>query len=312
MDKIHKLLLRQLKKRNLTELLSGPDEALRAFLEDVNAAYWQDEDDRRLLERSMELSSNEMLEANRLLEQQRASLVASAKMSTLGETASGIAHEINTPLASIATLAAQLNDIVDDESIDKELLKGHAEKIEKTAHRIGKIVSGLRSFSRNASSDPLIEIRARELLDDALSLCQERFAMHGVKLKARLEPENLVFRGRPSQIAQVVVNLLNNAFDAISSLPEKWVAIEFKETGENTEITVTDSGSGVPPQVCEKMFQPFFSTKEIGKGTGLGLSISRNILKSHGGDLVLNTECKNTQFILRIPRDIGSAKGEAA
>ncbi|MEW6055483.1 MAG: ATP-binding protein [Bdellovibrionota bacterium] len=306
------MLIRQLKKRKLSELLSTQEKALRDFLNDVNDAYWQDEDDRRLLERSMELSSNELLESNKVREQQRASLIASAKMSTLGEMAGGIAHEINTPLASISTLASQLKDLVDEKPIDLALIKAHADKIESTSFRIAKIVSGLRSFSRNANSDPFVSVQAKQLCDDVLSLCQERFGLHGVKLSVNVKSEGITFKGRPSQLAQVIVNLLNNSFDAVVSLNEKWITVEVEEVGQNIEIKITDSGPGIPAQIREKIFQPFFTTKEIGKGTGIGLSISKNILKDHKGDLILNPECKNTQFILNLPKDIDKVIGKTA
>jgi C4-dicarboxylate-specific signal transduction histidine kinase len=313
MRPFHKLLLRQLRKRHLeVELLSSENEAVRNFLNDINAAYWQNEDDRELLERSMELSSKELIEANQRMEQQRATLVASAKMSTLGEMASGIAHEINTPLAAITTLASQLIELLDDEEIDKSLLKSHARKIEATSFKIGKIISGLRTFSRNANADPFVDIQAKDLLEDVLSLCQERFVLSGVEIRKTLQSEALSFKGRPAQLAQVIVNLLNNAFDAISTLSDRWVDIEVREDTEGVEIVITDSGSGIPPHVQEQMFQPFFTTKEIGKGTGIGLSISRTILQAHHGELVLNSQCKNTQFILKLPKDLKEKEEKAA
>lgn len=312
MNPLHKLLLRQLKKRGLEELMTSEIEAVKGFLKDVSDAYYQNDDDRSLLERSMELSSNEMIEANRLLELQRASLIAASKMSTLGEMSSGIAHEINTPLAAITMLASQMKEIAEDTPVNTDLLKSHAEKIENTVQKIAKIVSSLKSFSRNANTDPFIDFKAKDLLNDTLPLCQERFVLQGIHIDIQMQNEQINLQGRPSQLSQVIINLLNNAFDAIVELSDKWIRIEIKEDAENVFITVTDSGPGIPPHVQNKMFQPFFTTKEMGKGTGIGLSISRNILKAHKGELTLNTQCKNTQFLIRVPKVQKAQNGEAA
>ena len=90
------------------------------------------------------------------------------------------------------------------------------------------------------------------------------------------------------QISQVLLNLLSNSIDAVQKLPEKWIHIEVLSTEQHLKIRVTDSGSGISQDLAQKIFQPFFTTKDIGKGTGLGLSISDGIIKSHGGILDLN------------------------
>lgn len=114
--------------------------------------------------------------------------------------------------------------------------------------------------------------------------------------------EGLEVECRPTQISQVILNLLNNAHDAIGSLEEKWVMVSVTEIENDIEIRVTDSGSGIPEHVRMKIMEPFFTTKPVGKGTGLGLSVSLGILKAHRGSLVVDTESKNTCFVLRFPR----------
>ena len=99
-----------------------------------------------------------------------------------------------------------------------------------------------------------------------------------------------------------MVNLLNNAADAVSFLDEKWVKIEIQEMNGKIEILVTDSGQGIPEEIREKILEPFFTTKEIGEGTGIGLSISQNIIRNHSGSLSVNSDCKNTQFIIKLPK----------
>jgi len=98
-----------------------------------------------------------------------------------------------------------------------------------------------------------------------------------------------------------LLNLLNNAHDAIAHLPEKWVRVSVKALGDTVEIRVRDSGRGIPPDIAQKIFQPFFTTKEIGKGTGMGLSISLGIIKAHSGRLTLDESEPNTCFVLSLP-----------
>lgn len=110
---------------------------------------------------------------------------------------------------------------------------------------------------------------------------------------------------RPSELSRVFLNLLNNAFDAVANLPEKWIKVDISDSDTCTEISVTDSGHGISKEVSDKMFNPFFTTKETGKGTGLGLSISVAIVQVHNGKMYLDSECPNTRFVVEIPKGLG-------
>lgn len=240
-------------------------------------------------------------EKARLLDIERQKLVNASKMSSLGEMAGGIAHEINNPLAIIKgrvvfVKRALLGDVVDRESILKS-----AEKIDATVDRIDKIIKGLRSFARNSEADPFNPVSLKQLVDVSLELCSERFKYYGVELKLGQIP-NAFVECRESQLEQVLVNLLNNAFDAISGLPQKWIHLEFTEKQDQIQISITDSGRGIPTTIIEKMMEPFFTTKEVGKGTGLGLSISKGIVQEHRGDLYYDSSSPYTKFILELPK----------
>jgi C4-dicarboxylate-specific signal transduction histidine kinase len=172
----------------------------------------------------------------------------------------------------------------------------------KTVERIAKIVQGLKTFSRDGSRDAFEEINAHSLISDTLSLCMERMRDHGVRFFMDPIDEKLTFQGRGTEISQVLVNLLNNADDAISKMPDKWISFTVQSEEKWLEFRVTDCGSGIPAEVQKSLFQPFFTTKEIGKGTGLGLSISHGIVQHHGGELKLDSQCPNTCFVLRLPK----------
>jgi PAS domain S-box-containing protein len=242
-------------------------------------------------------------EAEQLIEIQRTSIVAASKMAALGEMAGGVAHEINTPLAVICLHAEMCAESLKAGSTDPEMLMTSINSISETAQRIGKIVQGLRTFSRDGGGDPLMEVPVRQIVADTQVLCQEKLKFHDVRLEIEDFPDELSVTCRSVEICQVLLNLLNNANDAIESLPgDKWIKIGCKVTEETISLVVTDSGPGIPPELQEKLMRPFFTTKDVGKGTGLGLSISRGIIEAHKGRLFYDSSTPNTRFVIELPR----------
>lgn len=227
--------------------------------------------------------------------------INTAKMASLGEMAGGVAHEVNNPLTIILGKIDKLKALLSASEIDKEFFAREISKVSETAHRIGKIIKGLRVYSRDADADPFLDIELSTLLNDTLSLCRERFRVHGVELRVGKIPVGTI-QVRSTQISQILVNLLNNAFDAVQSLPNPWIELNVAFIdGEGVQFTVTDCGSGIPKELADKIMQPFFSTKEVGKGAGLGLPVSESMAKDHGGDLVLDRENVHTKFVLTLP-----------
>lgn len=247
--------------------------------------------------------NDEFIISQNIIKQQESKIVESSKMAALGEMASSIAHEINNPLAIISAKAQQLEKMFKLSQSFEEKSKAfeHTTKIKDTIERIAKIIKGLRQFARDGEHDPMRSSSLEVIIEDTLSLCKEKFRSCGVDLKLNLE-----FRGeihcRDTQISQVLLNLLNNSFDAINESKTKWIELSSTLTPEGVEITVTDSGLGIPKEIQSKILDPFFTTKEVGKGTGLGLSISKGIIESHKGVLRIDTNCVNTRFVILIPR----------
>ncbi len=219
-----------------------------------------------------------------------------SKMASLGEMASGIAHEVNNPLAIISGKANQLLSIINKVDFnDKEKALDGVNKIESNVQRIVKIIKGLRSYSRNADNDPMEKCKINPILDDAIALTSEKIKKNSIHLNIE-NYEDIEINGRSTQICQVLTNMISNAADAIANLESKWVNIKINSNVTTAYITITDSGNGIPQHIREKLMQPFFTTKEPGKGTGLGLSISKKIIEEHGGKLWIDHEAPNTSF----------------
>lgn len=232
----------------------------------------------------------------------RSQLAQSSKMAALGEMAGGIAHEVNTPLAVIGITVDQLLEMQKDHSLSPEHLSASLNVVLKTTDRIAKIVAGLRTFSRDGSQDPLQDIHLKQLIDETILLCQEQFNASQITLIVEQIPDALCVKGRAVEVSQILLNLLSNARYAVKDMSDKWVRVSVVEKSGMIEIQVTDSGLGIPDGVREKVFQPFFTTKEVGRGTGLGLSVSLGIAKKNKGNLLIDTTCKNTRFLLQLTK----------
>jgi signal transduction histidine kinase len=225
-----------------------------------------------------------------------------SKMSSLGEMSAGIAHEINNPLAIILGKAQHLKLMLAKDRPALDSVAKGVEVIEQTSNRIARIVKGLQIFSRDGNRDSYELKSIQDIIEDTVSFCHARFRSHGTELRIDPIPAGLMIECQSTQISQVLLNLLNNAFDAVQGLEEKWVRVEVLDVGERLEIRVSDSGQGIPTEIAKKILEPFFTTKEVGKGTGLGLSISLGIVKSHQGELKLDRNQPNTTFVVNLPK----------
>lgn len=235
------------------------------------------------------------------IEMTRAQLAQTAKMAALGEMAASVAHEINNPLAIISAHAQALKVSVEKNDLQPEKILTQTAKIIKTVDRISSIIRGLRSFARSGENDPFAPDSLRTLVQDSVSFCSERIRLLGIDLKVSEVPD-LTINCRINQLSQVLLNLLSNSADAVTMFDEKWISVDF-EFQEDTlvRIYITDSGTGIPAAIVEKMMTPFYTTKEVGKGTGLGLSISKGIIEEHKGQLSYIKDHPHTRFCIELP-----------
>lgn len=242
-------------------------------------------------------------EAKLQLSLQQQVLVSASKMSALGEMAGGVAHEINTPLAVIQMRNEQLADMAEAGELDVHELTKITSVIQNTVIRIGKIINGLKNFSRDGSLDALEIVSIQQIVDDTLPLCLERYKNNSVEFKYDPPINPFLIDCRPTQISQVILNLINNSFDAIQDQKtNKWVQIQLQETEDYFELAVVDSGLGISAEDAKKVMNPFFTTKAVGKGTGLGLSISLRIIEAHKGKIFYDSSAVNTRFVIQLPK----------
>lgn len=238
-------------------------------------------------------------DVNHLLKERNDRLLGQSKYSELGMMSAGIAHEINNPLAVIQARTTQLLRIYHNPDKQKDLSDG-LQQILYTSERINRTIQGVREFVHQDEHGPQTEIELKTLVDDVLAFCGQRMKNHGINLRF-YGLENYSVVGNKIQLEQVILNLLNNSFDAIEYLPDKWIEISAQQSNERVQIFVKDSGSGIPPEIAARIMEPFYSTKDLGKGTGLGLALARGIVEKHGGSLQYLEDTSHTTFVLELP-----------
>ncbi len=235
------------------------------------------------------------------LDEERARLINTDKLATLGELSSSLAHELKNPLAVIMSRTSLLQERLEMGPVSQEDLEKTLAVIMRTGTRIEQTIKSIQALSRDSTRDSLTPIPLRVLLEDVSILLDHKFKAKEVELRiVKYDPLWQVM-GRESQLVQVLMNLISNAIDAVEGLESRWVEVEFLKDQHNFMIQVKDSGGGIDPEVVKKIMSPFFTTKVSGKGTGLGLSISKRIMKDHEGDLVYMPNQGNTVFHMQFP-----------
>lgn len=249
----------------------------------------------------------EFKNAQKTIKDQESLLVSASQLSSLGEMAGGIAHEINNPLSIIKASTKYLSKVMDRPLTETSLvqMKETIQEMDQTVERIAKIVVGLRNISRSSEGEKDF-CCFQDILSDVLSVAKERFKASGIKIKENYSDDALEisFRTQRIQISQVIINLLNNSFDALKEIESdnKWIEIGLNYNAKYISFYVADSGEGIPDKIRSKMFHPFFTTKDIGKGTGIGLSISKSLIEKNGGTLVYDSNSPHTKFAVQLPR----------
>ncbi len=272
----------------------------------------------------LETKIKDLEKANTEVQSTQSQLIQSAKLAGLGQLVAGVAHELNNPIGFVYSNMQHLREytgsllmIVEElskknENADKVKKKYDFDFIEKDlpkliasceegARRTRDIVMGLRNFSRSSDKDQK-KFSVTDCIDSTLDLLGGALKNNQVKLFKKYDDYIPLIVGNPNQVSQVFMNVISNAFQALAGAGEVRIEVQYLKEQEQIKVSVQDTGVGINKEELNKIFDPFYTTKEVGQGTGLGLSISYGIVKSHGGDItVVSTPGQGATFEILFP-----------
>ncbi|MDN7140162.1 PAS domain-containing protein [Pseudomonas sp. JQ170] len=235
----------------------------------------------------------------------RQQLVQSAKMATLGEMATGLAHEINQPLNVMRMAVVNALKRLENGEAQVDYLQDKLKRIDAQVQRASRVVEHMRVFGRRSEVDQHL-FAPWQAVEGALSLLGDGLRGKGVDLRIDTPEEGLQVSGHQDQLEQVLINLLVNARDALLARREHsalapWIALRLEQDPDQVRLLVEDNGGGIDPRLLERIFEPFFTTKPVGVGTGLGLSVSYGIVDAMGGSLSVENGDEGARFCIELP-----------
>jgi two-component system NtrC family sensor kinase len=245
----------------------------------------------------------QLVKAETRMKEMDAQLVQSDKLAAMGKLAAGVAHEINNPLAVILQKTGWLQDLLEEEEFQKsdnmQEFRASVQKIEEHVERARKVVHNMLGYARRM--EPRLEdVDINQTINQTVDILENFARANNIDIQTDLAEDLPIIAGDQSQLQQVVLNLVNNAIDAIGK--DGVVSIRTSADTSEIRVSVSDTGPGIPEAMQKKVFDPFFTTKTTGKGTGLGLWLSYNIIEKLGGSLGLHSkEGQGATFTIRLP-----------
>jgi len=230
-----------------------------------------------------------------------AQIIQASKLATLGEMATSVAHELNQPLNNIRMAAGNSRRKIANGTAEPEYLSSKLERIEEQTARAAAIIDHMRMFGRKAEESPE-SVDPRKVVTNALDLMGEQLKLAGIVVVTEFAEDCSFILGHIIQLEQVILNLLTNARDAIAERDGKAkITLRVFSDAESVHITSEDTGGGIPEDVLPRIFEPFYTTKEMGKGTGLGLSVGYGIIRDMSGTIAAENIDDGARFTITLP-----------
>ena len=287
-------LMTHKRRQDVFKWASSEDEITHHFL--VNFKYVERESNLILILKDV----SELKNQEEFIKLQELTITRNSKLASLGEIAAGISHEINNPLAVIIGNAEMLEEwIVEPNEQTRKALSN----IARMGKRITNIIKLMKNLSREDQSNEIEMIEMSSFMEDMKCLINISVKNSCIEMTLDIASfKNQCIKGSSTQLSQVIINMINNAVQAIENEDEKWIKVQLVKDPDFLTLKISNSGTKIPKHVREKIFQPFFTTKDPGKGTGLGLSISKTIIEGFQGSLDLDEKSENTTFVIKIPK----------
>lgn len=288
-----------------TERLDNSRRALLHILQDVHQTNLRLENSRKAMIHIMgdlRETTEAMTKREQELRDKQDQLVQAAKLATLGELTTGVAHELNNPLNNIGLFVGNSIDLLEMKVDDHPAILRNLHNTMLQVRKATEIITHLRTFGR-AAHITRVPVEIKEAIVRSISLMQEQLRLRQIRVVLNLPPDEGPFvMGNAIRLEQVFINLLTNARDAMADSPQKIITIACWVEKQEVILEFGDTGHGIPHGLEERIFDPFFTTKEVGSGTGLGLSITYGIITDHGGTIsVTNRPGAGAVFHIRLP-----------
>jgi len=256
---------------------------------------------------------DEQLEkADKELKEATTQLIQLEKMSALGELIAGVVHELNQPLNGIKIICQSILRDIERDRFEEEELEQDLDEVVGQVNKMSEIIDHMRIYTRRVEGMPKDIIDVNSVIEGVFRLLGQQLKNHNIEVVKELRTDLPRIIGDPIRLEQVFLNLVTNARSAVESSPKDHKSIEvrtYQMDGQTSAsdnhavvLEVTDNGVGIPEDLREKIFQPFFTTKESGKGTGLGLSVVSKIVEEHNGKIELSSQVgEGTTFRVILP-----------
>jgi len=296
-----------------TERLDNSRRALMHILQDSHQSNLRLENSRKAMIHIMsdlKETTEEVQRREQELREKQEQLVQAGKLATLGELTTGVAHELNNPLNNIGLFIGNVIDLIELSKGDPQRILHELHSAMQQVHKATEIISHLRTFGRAASvsREP---VAINQVISRSLVLMHEQLRLRQIEVQLHFPDEDVIVLGNAIQLEQVFINLLTNARDAMTEVAHKAITISYTPQVNMVEISVCDTGPGIPVALQQKIFDPFFTTKEVGAGTGLGLSITYGIIKEHQGTITVeNAPDAGALFRIQLPLNRSETEGE--